>query len=192
MTDEERRGFAWDQALYAEGTRAIFDRRATQLRRWTRVRDFIGIAVPFILAYFLGSELLDVLKPYRHIATGLVVIGGLLQALIVVWSILSRWDEELTSDILVVRESNFLKDTWQRIGMADTPHLEADYGLARRLQEVADSHVSTKMITDREKRMGMRVGLVEFKRKCAGCDQQPRSRSVPKKPTTKCDICGGN
>lgn len=191
MDDNERRLDAWNNAINAEGTRTVFERRAKWLRRKIVVRDFVGIAVPIMLAYVLGSEFFEPLKPYRHYAVGLLAIAALAQVLLVVWSLLSRWDEELAYDIRAARESTFLKDSWKRIGRGDTKNLSAEYELLKNQQVVTDSHDAEKMISDSEKLLGMRAGLIEFQRKCI-CGVVPTSRAKPWRPQKKCGICGGN
>lgn len=191
MDDDQRRRNAWNYALYAEGTKAVFDARARSLRLRITVRDFVGIGVPIVLAYVLGSEFLEPLRPYRNIATGILAIAALLQILLVLWSLLRHWDEELAYSIHAIRESNSLKDAWMRIGQGDTQNLEVEYEWLKHQQEIVDSHDAQKMITNAEKRLGMRAGLIEFQRECVR-GHTPTTRAMPFWPKVKCDICGGN
>jgi mobilome CxxCx(11)CxxC protein len=106
---------AWDYALHAEGTRAVFDRRARTLRRNIRLRDFTGFAVPILVGYLAGSEPFELLKPYRSLAIGLLGIAALVQFLVLLWSVISRWDEELAYDLRATRDSYELREAWRKM-----------------------------------------------------------------------------
>jgi mobilome CxxCx(11)CxxC protein len=192
MNDTERRQNAWNNALHAEGTRAVFERRAEKLRRRTRCRDFIGIAVPICLAYLLGAEVFEPLKPYREYAVGALGVAAVLQTLMVVWSLIARWDEELAYDIRAARENYWFKEAWKKLGQDDVTNLCIEYDLLSQQQAITDSHDVEKNITAAEKRLGMRAGLMEFQRQCV-CGERPRDLSPPwfwiRKP---CAVCGGN
>lgn len=191
MDDNERRQIAWNNALHAEGTRAVFERRATQLRRKTLLRDFVGLAVPILLAYVLGSEILDPLKHYRALAVALLGFTAVLQALLVAWSLLARWDEELAYDVNAARESYMLKEAWLKLGRGDTQDLVVEYALVSHQQSITDARDAGKGITEGEKQFGMRTGLIENQRKCV-CGNMPSQRNVPWFTKSKCAVCGGN
>lgn len=192
MTNEERRSEAWNYALHAEGTRVVFDARARRLRRLVRLRDFGGFAVPVLLAYILGSEAFEPLKPYRHLAVGLLGVAAVLQVLVVLWSLVTRWDEELAYAMRAGRDSHDLREAWRKIGRADVDDLELEYRLRSRQQEVIDSHDVEKSLTERERQLGMRSGLIEFDRTCVRCGAKPLAKSLPWRPQTRCPVCGGN
>lgn len=191
MDDSERRQNGWNNALHAEGTSVVFERRAHKLRRWTRLRDFVGIAVPICLAYLLGAEVFEPLKPFRNIAVGAVGLGAVLQTLMVGWSLIARWDEELAYNIRAARESYLLKEAWKKLGQGDAANIAIEYDMLSHNQSIVDSHDAEKNISASEKQLGMRAGLIEFQRACI-CGERPRSRGVPWWRTKPCAICGGN
>ncbi|UWU68209.1 mobilome CxxCx(11)CxxC protein [Bradyrhizobium sp. NC92] len=191
MDDAERRSNAWNNAVHAEGTRAVFEQRAARLRRKILLRDFVGIAVPMLLAYLLGSEVFEPLKPYRSFAIGLLGLTALMQALLVLWSLLARWDEELAYDTNAARESYLLKEAWQKLGRGDSENLAVEYNLIGRQQSLADARDAGKGITESEKQFGLRNGLIESQRKCM-CGAVPMQRKVPWRPKVECAACGGN
>lgn len=191
MDDTQRRQMAWTYALHAEGTKTVFEGRARSLRRRIYVRDFVGFAVPILAGYVLGSEFFEPFRPYRGLATGILAFAATLQILLVLWSVITHWDEELAYSIHAVRESNSLKDAWRRVGQGDSQNIDVEYEWLKHQQEIVDSHDSQKMITDAEKRKGMRSGLIEFQRACVN-GHKPETRRIPFWPKVKCDICGGN
>lgn len=191
MDDLERRRTAWDNALHAEGTRAVFERRAARLRRKTRLRDFVGLGVPILLAYLLGSDLFEPLKPYRAFVVGLLGFTAVLQALLMAWSLLARWDEELADNVNATRASFLLKQAWTKLGKGDTQDLAVEYNLITQQQSVTDVRDAGMGITASEKQFGMRSGLIEMQRECV-CGNRPMQPNAPWFPKLKCAVCGGN
>ncbi|MBR1130764.1 mobilome CxxCx(11)CxxC protein [Bradyrhizobium iriomotense] len=191
MDDTERRRLAWDKALHAEGTRAVFERRAAALRWKTRIRDFWGFAVPVLLAYLLGSEVFEPLKPFRPYAIGLLGVAAALQTLLVLWSLLARWDEELADDVTATRDNHQLKVAWTKLGQNDAQDLTLEYALLSQREEVVAVRDAAAGITSREKQFGMRAGLIEFQRACV-CTHRPQTTTTPWFPKSKCGVCGGN
>lgn len=191
ITDEARQSEAWDLACYAEGTRVVFQRRADSLRRKTQIRDFLGLAVPICLAYLLGTEVFAPLKPYREWGIGALYVFGVLQTLMVAWSLLARWDEELAYSIRAVRESYMLKENWKKIAKGDVANLHVEYDIISEYQRIDDSHNTEKSITEEEKRIGMRAALIEFQRPCV-CGKIPKTSQPPYPIEYACTVCGGN
>jgi mobilome CxxCx(11)CxxC protein len=191
MNDQERRSDAWNNSVHAEGTRVIFERRASRLRLKVHVRDFVGLAVPILLAYVLGSEVLEALKPYRPLVIGLLSFTAVMQTLLVLWSLLAKWDEELAYDVNAARESYMLKQAWKKLGKGDTQNVAIEYDLLNHQQSIVDSRDTEKGITSKEKKLGIRAALIDAQRKCV-CGSMPNSMSTPWFPGQKCSVCGGN
>jgi mobilome CxxCx(11)CxxC protein len=191
MDDQARRQQSWDRSLHAEGTRVVFDRRATGLRQKIKLRDFTGLAVPILLAYLLGSEVFEPLKHYRATAVGLLGVTAVMQTLLVAWSLLARWDEELAYNVTAARESYMLKQAWKKLAQGDTQNLAVEYDLLSHQQSLADSRDIEKGITEREMKIGMRAGLIDAQRKCV-CGNMPTGRGLPWMAKQKCAVCGGN
>ncbi|WOH63606.1 mobilome CxxCx(11)CxxC protein [Bradyrhizobium sp. BWA-3-5] len=191
MDDLKRRSNAWDNALHAEGTRAVFERRATRLRWKTRIRDFAGLAVPILLAYLLGSDVFEPLKPYRSFAVGLLGVAAVLQVLLTAWSLLARWDEELADNVTATRENYLLMLAWTKLGEGGAQDLALEYELLLQREQVAAVRDAAKGITAAEKQFGMRAGLILMKRKCV-CGHTPTHPNPPWFPNSKCSVCGGN
>jgi mobilome CxxCx(11)CxxC protein len=117
-------------------------------------------------------------------------IVAVLQVLVLLWSVLGRWDDELAYALRATRDSYELREAWRRIGRGDVANEELEYQFLSRQQSVVDSHDIEKGITNSEKQLGMRAGLIEFQQ-CV-CGQRPTRHSVPWRKTTRCAICGGN
>jgi mobilome CxxCx(11)CxxC protein len=191
VDDNQRKQNAWNNVVHAEGTRAVFERRAMWLRSKTLARDFTGLAVPILLAYLLGSEVFEPLKHYRSLAVGLLGVLAIMQTLLVAWSLLARWDDNLAYDVNAARESYLLREAWKKIGQGDAQNLALEYALLSQQQSIVDSRDVEKGITEKEKQFGMRAGLIDSQRKCV-CEQMPKSREMPWFTKQKCAVCGGN
>jgi mobilome CxxCx(11)CxxC protein len=191
MVDTERRKAAWERALHAEGTRVVFERRARRLKLLTKTRDFIGLAVPILLAYVLGSELFETLKPYKAEGVASLAVAASAQLLLAAWSLIFHWDEELAYNVRSSRDSYLLKEEWKKIGEGQAANPEIEFGLLEERQKIADSHDIEKGITNKEKQVGMRAGLILFQNECV-CGKRPRTFEVPWRITIPCPVCGGN
>ncbi|MDR3625278.1 MAG: hypothetical protein P4L45_00510, partial [Ignavibacteriaceae bacterium] len=62
---------------------------------------------------------------------------------------------------------------------------EISYRLLKIENDFRIDRDNQQYITEKEKRMGMRAGLRQFKRACAACKQVPVSLK-----STNCDVCG--
>ena len=191
MTDDERRSLSWQQAIHAEATRTVFEKRAARLRKFVRVRDFLGLAVPIIVAFLFTGDTFHVLKENRELIVAGLGIAALSQALVVPWSLISRWDESLTTVGRSARDAYDMGQKWRRLGENDSHALAVEFDLLRRQQEVIDSHDVELNITKKEERSGMRAALIAFDKACV-CGQKPSSDRPPFRKTHPCNVCGGN
>ena len=191
MDDMERRRAAWERALHAEGTRVVFERRARRLKKWTRARDFIGLGVPILLAYLLGSELFEALKPYKTFGVACLAVAAAAQLLLAAWSLISQWDVELAYNVRASRDSYQLKEEWKKIGEGRAVNPEIEFALLEERQKIADSHDVEKGVTAKEKQIGMRAGLIQFQSTCV-CGERPKTYRIPSFVKTPCPVCGGN
>lgn len=191
MTEEELRAAAWAYAHNAEGTRVIFERRAQSLKLLTKIRDFVGLAVPISLAYLYGSDVFEFLKPYRAIGIASVTVTASAQLLFFAWSLISHWDEELAYAVRSGRDSYLLKEEWKSLGNGESANPKVEFDLLKERQQIVDSHDIEKGISYKEKQIGMRAGLIEFHAQCV-CGQRPNGRAPPWRKRIVCQVCGGN
>ncbi|MFG1411444.1 mobilome CxxCx(11)CxxC protein [Xanthobacter sp. VTT E-85241] len=192
MSPEEIRAKSADNALHAEGTRHIFDERTRKLSILVRSRDFIGIAIPLVIGYVLSADFFDFLKNYQRLAITVLALLALAQLLLTLWSLISKWDEELQYCNRASRDSYALRTAWNKLAENDAENLELEYKLLSKRQDDADSHDIQKGIKPAEYAAGMRTGLILFKRKCYTCDKVPTTRTAPWRPKSPCMTCGGN
>jgi mobilome CxxCx(11)CxxC protein len=192
LTEPEIRQQAWNRAVDATGTLAVFDRRAKRLRLLTDARDYFGfIALPGCTAFVGTTEFISATSPYRHLALAMLAGAVLIQALLAGWSLVRQWDEQRGYCIRAIRDSYEMKQAWEDIAKCDVEDLQSAYQLRKEQQRIIDSHDIERGISDAEKRRGMRAGLFEYRRACAKCNREPSSRVPPFFAYQRCQVCGG-
>jgi mobilome CxxCx(11)CxxC protein len=121
----------------------------------------------------------------RHIAEWILGFLGLLQLLMAVWSLVARWDDDRAYSIFATRSNSTLRAEWESVAKAQATHIEAEYNRVQAAEKIIEQEDLTKEISDKEKRYGMRAGLLFYRKACAVCKLVPTSM----KPTN-CDVCG--
>ncbi len=175
-----------DEALKAHGTAYIFEKRAAKLRRKLFALSFFGIAGPASVGAIIGTYNLD--SDTTKIVIGIAGAIAIAQLLFSIWSLVSRWDNNLASYIeskatnynLSSRFENLSKDA--SIGQAE---YDSEFRVLEKEAELRKSLDHQFDVTDEEKRMGMRYGLRQFQRQCAGCNKVPTDMKA-----TSCGVCG--
>ncbi len=191
LSDDEIRQTAWNKAVEAEGTYNIFAKRAKRIGRLTALRDFIGILVPIAVAFFATTNWVQTLSGFRDFALAALGVVAFIQTLVVVWSLITRWDDEGAYSKRAMRDNYEMKSAWEQMGKADVADLSAEYKVRTLQQSIIDSHDIGRNITDSERQMGMRAGLFQFQRSCSVCKKIPTSRSLPRVALRRCGACGG-
>ncbi len=191
LTEAERRGKAWDNVVHTEATRVVFADRAKNVRRKLRVRDMLGIAIPFCIAFLYATDWIQNFAQYKNIALGMLSVVALGQGLMVVWSLIARWDEELAYCLRAERDSYEMREAWREIGEGVPTNLTQAFDMRSAQQRVIDSHDIERNISSREMQKGLRAGLIHTQRACV-CGENPKSRRIPFWPRKACPHCGGN
>jgi mobilome CxxCx(11)CxxC protein len=105
-----------------------------------------------------------------------------------IWALVAKWDDGLAYYTESKSANYRLADEYAKLMKAQClapqefdmqfKQLETEGRLRTELDQRQD-------ITDQEKRMGMRAGLRQYQRACAGCKTVPVSLRA-----TECEICG--
>jgi len=181
----EKRRRCNDNALHSFGTAYIFEKRASSIRKSINLLTFLGIATPAMVGAVIGTFSLSPQNTkYVLIIAGIL---GLLQLVLSIWAIVSGWNDRL-SYYLESKSANYrLADEFSQLANS-TSLSEADF--ETRLQ-VLDKEMTIRNdldnrhnFSDKEKRMGMRVGLRQYQRHCVKCGQ------IPSLKPSNCDVCG--
>lgn len=176
----------WNKALDAFAYSQIFNARIARYGNYLSMLTLFGILVPafvgaFALSYAYNKALMDLVLA---IATPLTII----QFVISVCSIVFKWDDRLSYAMESATEHTSLCEQYRKL--ANTPPA-TESELAHALEMVDITYMQRTRqdvkagIAHWEERRGMRAGLRNFGRKCAGCRTVPLSVD-----STDCDVCG--
>lgn len=181
-----RRRLCADNALKCFGTGYIFERRARRTRIPLRILSFAGIAGPASLGAV--AALVGIQSPLLPVAITVAGIIALLQLVMSIWSLVAGWDNSLAYAIESKSENYRLANQFAELGKTTSlseAKFESELSILETIADLRSSLDNRVDISDKEKRMGMRAGLRNYQRTCAGCGKIPSSM----KPT-KCGVCG--
>jgi mobilome CxxCx(11)CxxC protein len=182
MVDEHRQD-AWDKALDAFGTAYIFQRRARGPKVGMRILAFTGLVLPLALGLYVTVFGREAPQLERAIVLAGVLAG--VQAIVSLWALVAKWDDQYTTAIESMVANNRLSTRFKSLARTPPANANAIYEALIAENESREEADVKQLLTDKEKRMGMRAALREFERRCASCKDVPRSM----KPT-QCPVCG--
>lgn len=184
--NDELKNRCLDNALYAFGTAFIFEKRASKYKKRFNCLAFLGIAVPALFGGFVLSFGADF--PFKALVLILTSVLGLFQLVFSIWSLVAKWDDAFAYAQESVSANYRLSANFNELA-ANPPDNLKDFEISYRLLKIENDfridRDNQQYITEKEKRMGMRAGLRQFKRACAACKQVPVSLK-----STNCDVCG--
>ncbi|MCZ2810225.1 hypothetical protein O2W15_02135 [Modestobacter sp. VKM Ac-2979] len=180
------RSEAWDRAIYAAGTAYIFEIRVAKLRRKIKLLTFFGFAAPLAVGLLVLGYGLD--APFLPVVLPVTIAAAAVQLVIALWASLSNWSEDLERSVRSLLANEALRQRFEDLGRTP-PESEELLRHGLDVQRVADEaqrqqdHVIG--VSAKDKRRGMRAGLLRYVRPCASCKEVPTTM----KPT-KCGVCG--
>lgn len=192
ITEAEMRTKASNSALNCHGTYTVFSRRLRRLKLLPRLRDFWAFAIPIILGAIAGSDAFGLPATYLTVLKIGLAVAAVIQLLFALWAVFSRWDDDLAYSSRAMRDSHEMEEAWRAIGESRVDDIALEFRMRTDQQKIIDSHDIEKDITSEEKNLGMRNGLIEYRRLCAVCNEIPISRRLRWWPKKKCAVCGGN
>lgn len=175
---------SWDKALDSFGYSYIYSkriRRIDNILKWTKV---LGVLLPVLLggitaAYYTNA---DVMKIALLFITPLAIAQLALSTILIVLGS----DGQLSNYSRKSTEFSLLSSEFEQLAKFpdnDFNVLSKKYDiLVERERNLSRDNFEIK---DEENRIGMRAGLRNYRRECAGCKETP----ISMKPT-KCDVCG--
>lgn len=191
MTDDQVKGEAWDKAVYADGTKFIFQKRLERLKKLVRCRDFLSLIVPALIAFTYQTDWIQTYPNLKIFIIAILGLAGLAQTIMSFWSLLSKWDEDQSYYLRAIRDGEEMKGLWSDLAKGIPNNLQQTFEFLKKHQDLIDSHDIQKNITSRENNIGIRYGLINFRRACV-CGTIPTSTTLPWRPKKRCAVCGGN
>ncbi len=176
----------WERAFHSFGTAYIFEKRTKKLRKKLQFLTFLGIVVPVTVGSLIIS--FDVDFKYINFIIILAGIFGFVQLIITIWSVVVGWNDSLAFAKESISVNYELSNKYSSLGK-DPPsklsELNLKYEIFNTEYKYRNQQDNQQGITNKEKNMGMRSALRNFRRECYGCKKIPKSM----KPSN-CDICG--
>lgn len=163
------------------GTARIFEKRLQNLLLRMKVLNFVGLAIPLLIGLvFLGFGEINV-----YLKT-IAVFLGIIQVVVFLWSIISKWDDKYQYAISALKRQEELHTDFKLITKeTSTPQIYIERLLEK--ENRFNSEDITQNITEKEKRYAMRRTLYNFQLSCVVCGIQPTSIKPLK--TDNCDNC---
>lgn len=187
FTEEEKLKIeCWDRALNCYGYSYIFSKRSHFYNKWNRTSTLLGIMVPLAIggiATGYGKDSI-ILNYFIYIAIPLSITQLLISGL----SLVNNWNDYLSYSFDADKDYNLLSEEYKKLAKSS---YEATFDFKKQFEalelkyQIRSESDIKYFISDRERRMGMRWALREFKRKCVGCNEVPISME-----STECAVCG--
>jgi mobilome CxxCx(11)CxxC protein len=184
-TFDKKREHSWNEAFYAYGTAYIFEKRAYKLRWRLRILTFLGIAVPLALGGAVASFGLNC--KYLGIIIFITGVLGIMQLIGSTWALVAKWEDEYAYSLESISSNYSLSDKYKELG--ESPPRSDEFRIKIDLLD-AENRIRKESdlkhgITDKEKRMGHRAALRQFRRACVECKEIPTSMKG-----SNCNVCG--
>lgn len=183
--DDIRRD-CWDKALYSFGSNYVFGQRIRKYEKRNKLLKFSGIVMPLILggiAGAYGSE--SVILPI--LITALAPLG-VFQLTISLAAIIWDWDKELSYAYEASQSYNYLSSRFTDMAKRPPPdytEFEKAHAVLKTEYALREQQDEKHKMSEREERKGMRAGLRQYQKQCAGCSIAPLSME-----STNCSVCG--
>lgn len=132
--------------------------------------------------------MLGLQSPYLPAAIMVAGAIALVQVIVAIWSLVAGWDNSLAYAIESKSENYRLANQFADLGKTTSlgeAKFELELSVLETIADLRSSLDNRVDIGDKEKRMGMRAGLRNYQRPCAGGHGIPLSM----KPV-KCPVCG--
>lgn len=175
-----------DQAFHRYGYSYIFKKRAERFKWRINMIKIMGIIVPaavgsIALSYSLDSQLLK-------FAIAIAIPAMIVQFILSLWAVLSKWDEELAYCYESMPSHSTLYSKLKYLAQFppkafkdlanEYKNLDVEINLRSQLDGQHD-------IKGWETRMGMRWSLREHRKECDKCNKRPYGMT-----STNCEVCG--
>lgn len=185
MAPDDIQKIAREQSIHCLGTSAIFEARASVLRRRLQLLSFLGIVVPATI----GTAFMTFGNASWLTATlvTLASVLGLVQIVASIWSLTARWEDEFAYALESLASNRRLFQRFDSLASSSASDLEAkvEFRLISVENESRMSQDEKRSLSNDEKRMGMRAALRQLRIKCAGCGKEPLSMAP-----SSCEVCG--
>ncbi len=185
MTESEKlKNECFEKRFYCFGTTKIFEKRVEKYGFRLKTIGFMGLLSPILLGGFVAAFSTDN-EILKNILLPLCGVLTIIQAVLSLLSLVSKWDDLFAYSISAVKNNTRLTNDFEQLSNQSDIRIKKD--IKRLLEEFNRQEVedTAQSISIKEKRFAMRNTLFQYKNKCQTCSNIPVSLT----PTT-CDTCG--
>ena len=175
----------WNKALDSLGYSYVYSKKIEKLNVWLRWTKVLVILIPVLLGglvsayYATNPEILKwALAITSPLALGQLVLSAYLSVI--------GADEKVNEYSTKAAEYSLLNSEFEQLAnypIAEDKEYESKFNIL--LERERGTSKGNHKVSDKERRMGMRYGLRNYRRDCAGCGKTPVSMTP-----TDCDVCG--
>lgn len=174
----------WDKALDSFGYSYIYSKKIDSLNIWLRWTKVLGILIPVLLGGLLSSYFSN--KYLIDLAILVTTPIALFQLIISTYLSIVGADDKVNIYSAKSAEYSLLNSEFEYLAKYPTEDInELQHKMDILLERERGISKGNFNVSDKELRKGMRSGLRNYRRNCAGCNQTPTSMTP-----TKCDVCG--
>jgi mobilome CxxCx(11)CxxC protein len=175
----------WDKALDSLAYSYIYSKKIKRLGVLLNITKVLGIIIPLLLGGLVGS-IYYTDKGIMNLAINVTAPLALIQLLVSATLSVLGSDTKIIEYSTKTAEFALLNSEFEQLAKFPDNNYEA-YSkkyevLIERSKNIGRGNSE---LEDSELRMGMRFGLRNYRRACAGCNETPISMTA-----TKCAVCG--
>lgn len=183
---EKTKTECWNKALDSFGYAYIYSRRMQRLDFYLKGIRLMGIVVPILLGAITASYYndADLMKKAIAWTTPLTILQLVFSAIATSLGSEQQFNNYITKSV----EYNLLHSEFDQL--AKFPGQDAEKFIKRYdllVEREKGISKGSSELKDKERRMGMRAGLREYRRDCAGCGKTPLDIDGSQ---SKCNVCG--
>lgn len=174
----------WDKCIDSCGFSYIYSKKIESIEKWQKASKIMGIIIPVFLGGILASysSSPQILEYAVKITTPLAIAQLLLSTYLMVTG---ADDTTIKASAKTVEYSLLHSEFRQLANYPDKSETEYKRKFDILLERENGIGKENFKVSDKELRMGMRYGLREYRRSCAGCNEVPSSMI-----STSCSVCG--
>ena len=174
-----------ENKFHSYGKSYVYGERVNSYERRLRMISFIGLAVPLMFGGYALTYGTDSIKEMAIYVGGAIL---LIQLFFSAFSLVFKWDDELSYSLEATRDHNLLSQDFKTLGQFPPTSFDeiiTRYNLLFEKLKSRNEQDVKHDLTDKERVKGMRWSLREYKRPCVSCGKIPYSME-----TTECPVCG--
>lgn len=172
----------YENRFYSYSTYRILKRRFRIYMKYVNIVNIINVIVPIIIGAIyvnFGSRF-----SLPQLAFIICSIVGVLATLSTCFSLFFNWSQKAQTNLELANEYYLLYIKFSELSES-SPDFNKEYNTLLTLNNNLDKNFIRQGFTEKDLRFGYRAALIQFQKKCRGCNKIPHNMEA-----TDCPICG--